>query len=107
MGLDHACIVAQVRLLFEMLNLDPWCYYPLTVQMLSSSYTNLRAKCIAPPAHVAVTTAPMEVQNDSSMTMSSHNWMTQLACPHSGTPKIGIFRTPLMASPQTTLGSTL
>ena len=44
-----------------MLSLDPWCYYPLTVQMLSTSYTPLRAKCIAPPPHVVVTTAPIEV----------------------------------------------
>lgn len=53
--------VLQVRLLFEMLNLNPWCYYPLTVQLLSSSYTALRAKCVPGPLHMAVTTAPMEV----------------------------------------------
>ncbi|KAL0050847.1 hypothetical protein WJX82_008369 [Trebouxia sp. C0006] len=51
----------KVRLLFEMLNLDPWCYYPLTVQLLSTSYAPLRNKCLQPPAHVAVTIAPMEM----------------------------------------------
>ncbi|KAL3161568.1 hypothetical protein ABBQ32_010433 [Trebouxia sp. C0010 RCD-2024] len=51
----------KVRLLFEMLNLDPWCYYPLQVQILSSSYTSLRTnKCLPPPPHVTVSTAPME-----------------------------------------------
>ncbi|KAL0020174.1 hypothetical protein WJX79_002771 [Trebouxia sp. C0005] len=51
----------KVRLLFEMLSLDPWCYYPLTVQLLSTSYAPLRNKCLQPPAHVAVTVAPMEM----------------------------------------------
>ncbi|KAL0032103.1 hypothetical protein WJX77_005130 [Trebouxia sp. C0004] len=51
----------KARLLFEMLNLDPWCYYPLTVQLLSTSYAPLRNKCLQPPAHVAVTIAPMEM----------------------------------------------
>lgn len=58
---DWKFLHLQVRLLFEMLNVDPWCYYPLTVQLLSTSYAPLRNKCLQPPAHVAVTIAPMEV----------------------------------------------
>ena len=61
----------QVRLLFEMLNLDPWCYYPLQVQILSSTYTSLRTnKCLAPPPHVTVSTSPMEVNPQHTHTTS-------------------------------------
>jgi hypothetical protein len=51
----------QVRLLMEMLNCPPWSYYPLTLQILSSEYLPLRAKCPDPPSHMAVNVVPLEV----------------------------------------------
>ena len=69
----------QVRLLFEMLNLDPWCYYPLQVQILSSAYTSLRtAKCLLPPPHITVSTAPVEVRPCTAL----HSTALHLTSPH-------------------------
>jgi hypothetical protein len=50
----------QVLLLFEMLNAEPWCYYPLTLQFLSSQHSALRGRCPPPPAHMSVLVAPLD-----------------------------------------------
>ncbi|KAK9829025.1 hypothetical protein WJX72_003481 [[Myrmecia] bisecta] len=50
----------KVALLMDMLNLAPWCHFPLTVQVLSSSYSGLRAAAKQPPAHMRVEVAPLE-----------------------------------------------
>ncbi|EFN53098.1 hypothetical protein CHLNCDRAFT_26241, partial [Chlorella variabilis] len=41
-----------VLLLMEMLRAEPWCYYPLTLQFLSSQHSALRGKCPPPPEHM-------------------------------------------------------
>ena len=53
----------QMKLLFAMLNEPPWCFFPLTVQLLSSEWLPLQAKCLQPPAHVRVDAAAMEVSS--------------------------------------------
>ena len=53
----------QMKLLFAMLNEPPWCFFPLTVQLLSSEWLPLQAKCLPPPAHVRVDAAAMEVSS--------------------------------------------
>lgn len=45
----------------EMLRAEPWCYYPLTLQFLSSTHSALRGKCAPPPQHMPVLVAPLEV----------------------------------------------
>lgn len=52
----------QVLLLLEMLRAEPWCFYPLTLQFLSSQHSALRGKCPPPPEHMQVLVAPMEVR---------------------------------------------
>lgn len=44
----------------EMLRAEPWCYYPLTLQFLSSQHSALRGRCPPPPPHVAVLVAPLD-----------------------------------------------
>lgn len=56
---DLAC--PQVLLLMEMLRAEPWCYYPLTLQFLSSTHAALRGRCPPPPEHMRVLVAPLEV----------------------------------------------
>ncbi len=51
----------QVLLLHAMLNLEPWKYYPLTLQVLDSKYTTLTRGCAALPPHMQLVIAPMEV----------------------------------------------
>ena len=46
----------------EMLRAEPWCYYPLTLQFLSSQHSALRGKCPPPPEHMQVLVAPLEVR---------------------------------------------
>lgn len=60
-GSLEALLMVQVRLLHEMLNVAPWRFYPLSVQILSSEYNPMRAKCPPLPAHISVTVAPLEV----------------------------------------------
>lgn len=61
-SIDFKCgCVAQVRLLMEMLNLDPWCMFPLKLQLLSSAFNPLRAGCPDLPPHMQVLIAPLEV----------------------------------------------
>jgi len=57
----HPHCLVQIRLLMEMVNVPPWSYYPLTLQILSSEYLPLRLKCPDPPSHIAVNVAPLEV----------------------------------------------
>lgn len=45
----------------EMLRAEPWCYYPLTLQFLSSTHAALRGRCPPPPEHMRVLVAPLEV----------------------------------------------
>uniref|UniRef100_A0A1D2A861 Structure-specific endonuclease subunit SLX1 homolog n=1 Tax=Auxenochlorella protothecoides TaxID=3075 RepID=A0A1D2A861_AUXPR len=53
-------VQGKVRLLHEMLNLEPWRYFPLSLHILSSAHAPLRAQCPPLPAHIAVTFAPLE-----------------------------------------------
>ncbi|PRW45693.1 Structure-specific endonuclease subunit SLX1 [Chlorella sorokiniana] len=53
-------VAGKVLLLMEMLRGEPWCYYPLTLQFLSSTYSALRGRCPPPPAHMQVLVAPLE-----------------------------------------------
>ncbi|CAG9460442.1 unnamed protein product [Pedinophyceae sp. YPF-701] len=50
----------KVRLLFEMLGCEPWCLFPLNVQILDTKYEALQLQCSPPPGHVAVTCGPMD-----------------------------------------------
>lgn len=52
---------AQVTLLMEMLNLEPWSYYPLTLQFLSTAHEPLRKGLPVPPQHIRIDFAPMDV----------------------------------------------
>jgi hypothetical protein len=45
----------------EMLRAEPWRYYPLTLQFLSSRHAALRGRCPPPPPHMRVLVAPLEV----------------------------------------------
>eukprot|EP00891_Asterochloris_glomerata_P008697 jgi/Astpho2/8697/Aster-05265 len=56
-------VQGKMKLLFAMLNEQPWCFFPLTVQLLSSEWLPLQAKCLQPPAHVRVDAAAMEVSS--------------------------------------------
>lgn len=58
-------VQGKVRLLHEMLNLEPWRYFPLSLHILSSAHAPLRAQCPPLPAHIAVTFAPLEVGSGS------------------------------------------
>ena len=42
----------QVRLLMEMLNADPWRYFPLTLHFTSSQHVALAAGCLPLPPHM-------------------------------------------------------
>lgn len=60
----------QVRLMMEMLNVKPWCFFPLTLQILSSEYEGFQAKGPPLPSHIQVTTAPLEVSPRHSLAHS-------------------------------------
>lgn len=60
---ERGSCLPQMKLLFAMLNEQPWCFFPLTVQLLSSEWLPLQAKCLQPPAHVRVDAAAMEVSS--------------------------------------------
>ena len=53
-------LAAQVRLLHEMLNLEPWCYFPLTQHFSSSQHQALAAGCPALPGHMTTSVAPLQ-----------------------------------------------
>lgn len=55
----------QIRILSEMLNLQPWRNAPLTLHFFNSSYLGARTGCPPLPAHVRLDVAPMEVNNIS------------------------------------------
>eukprot|EP00884_Botryococcus_braunii_P015293 jgi/Botrbrau1/2447/Bobra.0226s0006.1 len=57
---EKSLIVRQVRLVMEMLNLEPWSMFPLKLQLLSSAFNSLRAGCPELPAHMQFLIAPME-----------------------------------------------
>lgn len=45
-----------------MVNVQPWCFFPLTLQILSSDYVALRTpKCPSLPVHINIIIAPLEV----------------------------------------------
>lgn len=54
----------KVRLVMAMLHLAPWRHLPLTLRFLSSAHSGLRGGCDAPPAHMPVVVAPMEVRGE-------------------------------------------
>ena len=56
-----AVYCGQVRLLLEMLRVEPWLRFPLTLQFTSSGHSALRNGAPPPPPHVAVLVAPLEV----------------------------------------------
>jgi len=45
----------------EMLRVEPWLRFPLTLNFTSSAHSALRLGAPPPPPHVAVLTAPLEV----------------------------------------------
>ena len=53
-------VAGKIALLMEMLHTDPWCYFPLTIQFLSSEMALEKGKCQDPPGHVQVLVAPLE-----------------------------------------------
>ncbi|GAB4821466.1 hypothetical protein N2152v2_008512 [Parachlorella kessleri] len=63
-AMPTSCRLLQVLLLMEMLNTEPWCYFPLTIHFLSSRVSAERGRCPPPPAHVAVLVSPMEALPD-------------------------------------------
>lgn len=64
---------SQVLLLMEMLNTEPWRYYPLTLQFLSSRVSAERGRCPPPPAHMRVLVAPLEVR--AGARRRRHYWL--------------------------------
>ncbi|KAK9821528.1 hypothetical protein WJX74_007267 [Apatococcus lobatus] len=50
----------KVILLMEMLNLEPWKFFPLTLQFLSTAHEPLRKGLPVPPQHMRIDFAPME-----------------------------------------------
>lgn len=50
----------QIALMLEMLHLEPFVFYPLTLHFLSSAFSALRGGLRPPPLHVAVEVAPLE-----------------------------------------------
>ena len=64
------CLLLQVLLLMEMLNTEPWCYFPLTLQFLSSRVSAERGRCPPPPPHVAVLVAPLEVRDPVALDLA-------------------------------------
>ena len=53
----------QVALLMEMLNLEPWSFFPLTLQFLSTVHEPLRKGLPIPPEHIRVDFAPVDVRS--------------------------------------------
>ena len=53
-----AGLPGKLKILFGMLHVEPWCYFPLAVQILDSQYHVHRVGCVAPPEHVLLTTGP-------------------------------------------------
>ncbi|CAD7698534.1 unnamed protein product [Ostreobium quekettii] len=49
----------KVNVLHEMLHTSPWCYFPLSLQLLSSKWNPLRQGCRPPPGHMPVNVAPL------------------------------------------------
>ena len=47
--------------MLEMLHVEPWLLFPLTLQFTSSGHSALRNGAPPPPPHVAVLVAPLEV----------------------------------------------
>lgn len=47
--------------MLEMLRVEPWLRFPLTLNFTSSAHSALRLGAPPPPPHVAVLTAPLEV----------------------------------------------
>ena len=60
-GVCRPAAWAQVRLLTEMLNLDPWRYFPLQLHVTSSEHLALLAGCAPLPSHMSRSVAPLEV----------------------------------------------
>lgn len=40
----NSCAVPQIALLQSMLSVPPWCFFPLTLQYLSTAYAHLGAR---------------------------------------------------------------
>jgi hypothetical protein len=92
---------AQVLLLMEMLNAEPWRYYPLTLQFLSSRVSAERGRCPPPPSHMRVLVAPMEVRAWRRFAAGRARRlvvMTTLACNGSGCPSLGCWQHALKGS---------
>ena len=54
--------LCQVRLVLEMLHVEPWLRFPLALQFTSSGHSALRSGAPPPPPHVAVRVAPVAVR---------------------------------------------
>lgn len=57
----HVTCWLQMKLLHEMLNVSPWRYYPLSLQILAPEFEKVQQKCLQLPAHMPTTVAPLEV----------------------------------------------
>lgn len=53
--------------MLEMLRVEPWLRFPLTLQFTSSGHSALRNGAPPPPPHVAVLVAPLEVTAPSQL----------------------------------------
>ena len=51
----------QVRLLMEMLNADPWRYFPLTLHFTSSQHVALASGCLPLLSHMTTSVGPLTV----------------------------------------------
>jgi hypothetical protein len=54
-------VKGKVAVLMELLNSDPWKYFPLSVQFLTSEFAAMRGQVGEPPTHMDVIVAPIEV----------------------------------------------
>eukprot|EP00873_Tetraselmis_striata_P019432 jgi/Tetstr1/439696/TSEL_028115.t1 len=57
---QRAGVKGKIALMLEMLHLEPFVFYPLTLHFLSSAFSALRGGLRPPPLHVAVEVAPLE-----------------------------------------------
>lgn len=57
---QKAGVAGKIAVLMEVLNAQPWCYYPLTLQFLSSEWAAQRGALRVPPPHMEVTVAPLD-----------------------------------------------
>ena len=65
--------------MLEMLRVEPWLRFPLTLQFTSSGHSALRIGAPPPPPHVAVLVAPLDVRDVDRRSAASTCLVTKLA----------------------------